>query len=257
MDNQQLEWGISTLGCGELSLAEAATLADRYEIKYLELRLLSGLLNLPAAMRGPANRQAMADLTAAGRILVLGSSFGLTDVSEKGRQSLIELGELADQYGVPYLRCFGGFGADEALTKERIDHVHANLCWWRACGFSARLALETHDGFSAAARCAELFAALGEALPVIWDVHHTLLQKESLEQSYRLIGKQLIDVHVKDDDGELNTLPGAGILPIPELLALLRRENVRVPVTFEYERHWQKHLPEMSIALDALRKHWR
>ena len=38
----QHRWGISTLGCPELSLPEAAALAERFGFRLLELRALSG-----------------------------------------------------------------------------------------------------------------------------------------------------------------------------------------------------------------------
>ena len=54
MQNQH-RWGISTLGCPELSLPEAAALAERFGFRLLELRALSGNCKLAANLKLPEN----------------------------------------------------------------------------------------------------------------------------------------------------------------------------------------------------------
>ena len=44
---RNFKWGFSTLGCPELSLAEAIKLADDFDFPHLELRTLEGSLDLP------------------------------------------------------------------------------------------------------------------------------------------------------------------------------------------------------------------
>ncbi len=254
-------WSFSTLGCAELSLPEAVALAEKFDFPHLELRTLSNSLDLPAALELPENAAEMRKLAAAGRVPVLGTSFGIT--GEKGREELAAYARTADRYGVPYLRVFGGFKFEEPLDDGRKRQAADNLRWFREQNFRCRLAVETHDGLSSAARCCELFEALGEPLPMIWDVHHTLCYGgESMTESWNRIGKWTVDIHLKDsrpapDGSRQQALPGEGDLPIPELFPLLDAAGYAGDVTLEHERKWHPELPPLPEALAAVNRLWR
>ena len=256
-------WGFSTLGCPELSLPEAAALADRFGFPHLELRTVSGSLNLPEVLRRPVNRTVLRQLADAGRVRILGTSFGLAGSQTGDREELAAFAALADEFNIPYLRVFGGFPFESGLGENRLRLAAANLDWWRRQCCRCQLALETHDGFSSAARVRQLFDALGEELPVIWDVHHTFsVGGETPAASFALIGRTTVDVHVKDavhlpDGGQKAVLPGDGELPVPATLALLEAEKYAGDVTLEYEKQWQPYLPPLPEALTAVNRCWK
>ncbi len=256
MAHDTLKWGLSTLGCHTLSLPEAVALADEYDFHFVEIRAVSGSLDLPEMFKREENRAALRQLVAAGRIRVLDTSFGITSLDEKAREAVLALGKLADEYGIAYLRVFGGFPFAEELTDTRLEAARENLKWWKSTGIKARFALETHDGFSSAARCDRLFRFLGERLAVVWDMHHTWLAGESFAESCELLKELVVDVHVKDSIGHKGTLPGQGEVPVPAFLDFLRSIKYTGPVTLEYEKMWQPEMPEIRLALEAL-KVWR
>ena len=129
MGKNTLTWGLSTLGCHTLSLPEAVALADEYDMHFVEIRAVSGSLELSEMFQREENREALRRLTAAGRVRVLDTSFGITSQDEKARAALLALGKLADQYGIPYLRIFGGFPFAEELTEARLEAARENLLW--------------------------------------------------------------------------------------------------------------------------------
>lgn len=254
-------WGVSTLGCAELSLPEAVALAEKFQFPHLELRTLSNLLDLPAALQIPENAAEMQRLAADGRVRVLGTSFGIT--SDKGHEELAAYARVADQYGVPYLRVFGGFKFEDPLNDDHKRRAAENLRWFRQQNFKCKIAVETHDGLSSAARCCELFEAIGEPLPMVWDLHHTYCYGgESVAEAWDRIGKWTVDIHLKDSKpgpgGErIQTLPGEGNVPVTELFPLLDAAGYSGDVTLEHERKWHPELPPLPEALAAVNRLWR
>ena len=99
-----LNWGISTLGCPEYNLPQAVELADRYGIKFFEIRTLNNTVNCQETLYYPENEPAMRKLAAAGRCQVLDSSFGITADKAGQREALAEIARTADDFNIPYIR---------------------------------------------------------------------------------------------------------------------------------------------------------
>jgi len=255
-----LRWGLSTLGCPEYNLPQAEELADRYGIEFFEIRTLNNTVDCQKTLYYPENEPAMRRLAAAGRCRVLDSSFGLTVNKPGARETLLEIARTADDFGIPYIRVFGGGNFGEALDDGRVRCAAENLAWFRAQKFGAELALETHDIASSARDCRKLQERLGEEFPIIWDAHHTFqLAGESFADSFREIGAMTVGVHFKDShpvmtpEGRICSydLIGEGTVPLDELFTLLEREHCDVPVTLEHEKFWRKQLPEITVELDS------
>lgn len=253
-----LQWGFSTLGCPERSLPEAVSLADEFGIRFVEIRALSGSVKLQETLVAPENRAALERLTAAGRVLVVGSSFRLAADQTDVREEMSRQARIADSFGIDYIRVFGGCSIDDPVEKI-LPVVRDNLQWFQSLGLKkTRIALETHDGLASAARCAGLFDALGEAVPVIWDAHHTWrFANESMKNACSLLKDAMVDVHFKDSvfpagaEKIRSESPGDGDVPLEELFRLLAEVKFTGPVTLEHEKMWHPYLPELPVALEA------
>ena len=260
----KLNWGISTLGCPECNLAQAVELADRYGIKYFEIRTLNNTVDCQKTLYYPENEPVMRKLMAEKRCQVLDSSFGITADKPRQREALEEIARTADDFNIPYIRIFGGGGYGEALSDERIKNAVDNLSWFKSQKFNARLALETHDICSSSDFCLALQEYSGEHLPIIWDAHHTRqIAGEEFSDTFRKLQDNIVSVHFKDShyaykDGvkycEFDLI-GEGLVPMGELFTLLSENNVKVPVTLEHEKFWRKNLPELPVILDSWQKY--
>lgn len=256
----KLNWGISTLGCPECNLAQAVELADRYGIKYFEIRTLNNTVDCQKTLYFPENEPVMRQLAAEGRCQVLDSSFGITADKPGQREALAEIARTADDFNIPYIRIFGGGNYGEELTGERIKNAVENLAWFKSQKFNARLALETHDICSSSDCCLALQEYSGEYLPIIWDAHHTRqIALEDFKTSFSKLAGNIVSVHFKDShyaykDGvkycEFDLI-GEGLVPMDELFTLLVENELTVPITLEHEKFWRKNLPELSVMLDS------
>lgn len=250
---EKIPWGISTLGCPELSLAEVAALADRFGIFFLELRALENSLDLVSVLTRKENPPLLARLCEAGRIHMLDSTFWCCNPTEESFEELCRLGELADRYEIPFVRLFGS-PQTAAPTAEQLAagkrHLNSFLRQ-----FHCTPVLETHDVFSAAAACAAFIADLSPRPGTIWDVHHTLHAGETLEESLEYLQGSIVSVHVKDWNESGSVIPGRGAMPWPELRRCLERLP-GVPVIFESEKMWEPELPVLEELLPHLLEQW-
>ena len=263
MRHPTLNWGLSTLGCPELNLPQAVALADQHGIRFLEIRTLNNTVDCQKTLYFPENEPVMRQLAKERRCRVLDSSFGLTASSPDAKEALLQIARTADDFGIPYIRVFGGGAFGEPLDETRIKNTAENLRWFREQGFQAQLALETHDICSSATDCRRLQECVGEDIPIVWDAHHTRqLANEPFKESFSQIGKSIVAVHFKDShyaykDGqrycEFDIL-GEGLVPLQELFSLLEEEQFQGPVTLEHEKFWRKYLPEIGIMLEAWKK---
>lgn len=249
--SRKIPWGISTLGCPELTLAETAALADRFGIFFLELRALENSLDLVSVLTRQDSRRQLSRLCEAGRIHMLDSNYWCCDPTEKSFEELCRLGELADRFRIPFVRVFGS-SRTSAPTAEELD-TGKKLLLRFSRQFRCIPALETHDLFSAAAKCAAFTAALSPRPGTVWDVQHTLHAGETLEESLRSLRGTIVSLHVKDWNESGSVIPGRGAMPWRELRPCLDRLS-GVPVIFESERMWEPELPPLEELLPPLLK---
>jgi sugar phosphate isomerase/epimerase len=255
----------STLGCPDLTLEQALVLAKAHGCAGLELRMLSGSLDLPACLRqayGTPDKLAR-ELQGRGvAIVALDASMRLIDPAPADREALLALVPWAEALGVPHLRVFdGGKQADEAELKRAAETFR----WWReqraARGWRVDLMVETHDSLLTAAAIERLLAAC-PGVKLLWDAHHTWRQGgEEPLVTWRRINRDVVHIHVKDsvsrpDDGLPYTYvpPGEGEFPAGGLRAVLQREFPGV-LSLEWERHWHPKLAPLPTALQAAARH--
>lgn len=257
------DYCFSTLGCSDLSLHETADLAERHGIRSVELRALSGTIDLISALVaefGTPARFATFLTERNIRIAALNTSMRLF-----GSSSLSELDPFiiwAEAANIAYLRIFDG---GKKIGAEELDRAATLLDKWQGLrqsrGLNVELMIETHD---ALADFDQLLAFL-EHVPtarILWDTHHTWAKGTDLETLWRHIAKNTVHLHVKDSttdkDGKRRyVLPGQGDFPIAELLSLLQPDERQIPLSLEWERHWHPQLPPLEDALKAARHWWR
>lgn len=264
--NSNLKWCFSSLGCPDLNLDETLALADRYGIGLIELRTLSGVVDIAPILEKYISEHPdkVADLKREGRIVGLNTSFHIAANTDADRDELIRTAKLADLFGARYLRVFGGFPFSEKLTPERLSESAKSLEWFdkikRENGFECEITLEIHDGYSSSDRCAELMNHAGREVAILWDTHHSYrFANESFSYTWDKLSRQIKHVHVKDSlpvpgkpDKVEHKLPGQGDIPVRDLIALLKREHFSGPVSLEWERFWDKDIPPIEEALDAI-----
>ena len=259
----------STLGCADLSFLEICDLAREFRIPALELRGVSGRMDMPEffAQSGlnPARMEEICRSRQT-RIIVAGSSIKLASAAEKDRAELLAFGSWAHDLDIPYVRVFGGGTWGRPLTEAEYSHAVELIHWWRnqkaTHQWRVELLLETHDAFSASEPCLALNARLAEPLPLIWDSHHTWrVGAEAPASTWNQIGALVRHVQIKDSVDRPSArhpysyvLPGDGQMPLAEVIALLERERFEGLVSLEWERHWHPYLPPLRDALARLQE---
>ena len=255
----------STLGCPRWSFEQAAEFAAAHGYSALEVRLLDGAIipaDLPAA--GRARLRDVARQHGLG-IVALGAStrFASPDAGERAAHAaqLRRYLQLAHDLGAPMVRTFGGTAPagtpDDTAAAWVADGLAGVLPEAERLG--VRVALETHDSFSRGAMVARVLALLPSPhLGAIWDILHPLRFGEPVATSWEALGPRLLHVHIKDgkpdpaaakpEDWAL-TLLGAGAVPVPAILALLRAGGYRGILSVEWEKHWHPELAEPEVAL--------
>ena len=260
------KWGISTLGCHDLTLDEICTLLARHDVPTMEIRAIVDRQDLPVYLDETYSSadeiQAVLDAHQQ-NIVALNSGFKLIGGEEADREELLGFVRWAEALNIPYIRVFGGGKMEDPLTEESLDLGSANLQWWQELRaknqWKTKLALETHSGFSSSERCLKLQEHSGIPLDIIWDTHHTWKEGESLEYTWGLLAPLVRHIHIKDSISVPSArhpytyvLPGAGEFPAKEALDLLSKDQYDGIVSLEWERKWHPYLPELDEALDAL-----
>ncbi|WP_418138235.1 sugar phosphate isomerase/epimerase family protein [Agrobacterium sp. El2ro-1b] len=257
------DYCFSTLGCSELNLHETADLAERHGITSVELRALSGTIDLIAALTaefGTPARFATFLRERNLRVAALNTSmrlFGSDSLSEI--EPFIDWAEAAN---VAYLRIFDG---GKKIGAEDLDRSATLLDNWQALrqirGLNVDLMIETHDALSDFGQLLTFIEQV-PAARILWDTHHTWAKGSDLKMVWRQIERNVVHLHVKDSmmdsDGKRRyVLPGQGQFPISELLSLLLPYERQIPLSLEWERHWHPQLPPLADALKAAHSWWR
>jgi sugar phosphate isomerase/epimerase len=194
--------------------------------------------------------------------VVAGSSVKLTSAGDKDREELLNFGDWAETWGIPYVRVFGGGSWGTGLGQTDYDRAGNLINWWReermARGWRVDLLLETHDAFSGSEPCLRLNQHLSEPMPLIWDSHHTWrVGGESPVSTWDQIGPHVRHVHLKDSVDRPSArhpytyvLPGEGQMPMGEVIGLMDSERFQGFVSLEWERLWHPYLAPLRDALE-------
>ncbi|MFZ5494659.1 MAG: sugar phosphate isomerase/epimerase family protein [Verrucomicrobiota bacterium] len=247
---------ISTMGCPELGLAEAAALARRHGLDGIELRSLGGTMDLPAHFAAtygtPDNLAAQKPAMA---VTALCPSLKLAGGTAEDRDAFLRVVPWAEALGAPWLRVFDGNAAADPAGAA------ATVRWWREQrsrhGWRADIMVETHDSLLTAAAVRRFLEAC-PGTAIRWDSHHTWKKGgEDPLVTWRDIKGAVVSIDVKDSVSRPSAkhpytyiLPGDGEFPMAPLRAALAAEYSGA-VSLEWEKLWHPYLAPLDEALAA------
>jgi sugar phosphate isomerase/epimerase len=169
--------------------------------------------------------------------------------------------DIANAMGIKAIRVFGDSLAGPEPRGVIIDRVAAALkvlCHYAENTGEALVLQETHGDFNTVDVFEAVLArvASSPAYGYIWDIQHTwrAYGGEHLKV-YPVIGRYVRHVHLKDCGKDIKTqpalLPGEGVLPVREAVALLEAKGYNGFYSFEWEKRWHPEIPGPEIALPA------
>ena len=130
-----LNWTFSTLGCAEFTFDEIADLARSFELELLEVRAVSGRMDLAALLKerfGDASTMDSWLKERRLRIQSLDTSARLVAGSEAAWKELEELAKWADGIDCPYLRVFDGGTKTREIPDAELVQAVKKIEAWRA-----------------------------------------------------------------------------------------------------------------------------
>lgn len=248
----------STISCPDYTFAQIAEAVRQYGYDGVELYALEGgrlTAEVLAERVGEAKRE-LADIP----IVCLNSWARLSDpdpVARAEQEALVGRAlELAAELGCPLVKSFGGELPDGPAPSDVFDYMGESIgrivARGRALGVG--LVVETHDGFCAGRRLAELLERVDDDyFGALWDVHHPYRVGESVSETDNLIGSRVRHAHVKDavrdGDGWRFTLLGEGELPVAAMIERLRAWGFDGCVSVDWEKMWHPEIAGPAVAL--------
>ncbi|HET9058704.1 MAG TPA: sugar phosphate isomerase/epimerase family protein [Acidimicrobiales bacterium] len=259
----------SNLACPDWQFERTVEAVFTYGFDGLEIRLFDGEVVTPD-LPAQARRRAEQALSSAGvSVAALDSSLQVTAEDEgKFLADLVGMCEIAEQWGAPLLRVFGGplpkGAAERRQAMERAGRLLAKAAPL-AGRYRVRLALETHDHFSSAHTVAAVLDLAGGAAGAVYDSHHPYRMGESPGEVLSVLGRHVWHVQAKDarrlpGDDQWQLVPlGEGEVPVEEMVRLLPEAGYDGWLSLEFEKKWHPELapPEVALAPQArLLREW-
>jgi len=251
----------STLGCTELSLKEALSLANRFSIPAIEIRGLNSIMaNSQIPELKPESTKATLKLFKEHKVtpIVLGTSckFHTEDFCAKaiieGKESI----NIAARLGIPFIRVFGNnLTEDKESCVARVTEGITAICEYaKKCKIT--VLLEVHGDFNNVEVLSPIVEKLSknESFGLLWDIAHTHNEYKSNWQTFYECFKKIIrHVHIKDKCEADNTLTqiGTGDIPIAQIMSTMLNDGFDGYFSLEWERKWHPELPKVDEALQA------
>ncbi|HEY9248543.1 MAG TPA: hypothetical protein VIO38_05405 [Rariglobus sp.] len=260
-------WAVSTIGDPSANLTEWMQLCAEWSIDELELRTLSGSLDLPkilgATYSSPEAWAAwLRDQPA--QVAVLSTNLRLAVDNPHERTALLAHVPWAEAAGIRWLRVFDHIGPLRPWTDDEWTSAISQYRWWREQraqhAWRVDLIIEAHQ-FLFSPENYKRFADESKETPaLIFDVGHAVrgLGPAPAIEAWHALEPHAPRIHFKDlsppnPEGIKHCLPGTGIAPLDRFWEAFATTTPR-SLTFEWERQWEPRLPPLVDALTALRK---
>ena len=259
-----MKLAFSTLGCPDWDLDTMIGAARKFGYEGIELRALSGSLDLlsRAEFTAPQLAHTKAHFENEGiKICCVDTSctFHSPDASERANQVRIALAhaELAARLGTPLIRVFPDKIQPDAQREETRDWIAESLhAVAERMPDDVDVALETHGDFARAAAAAEIATlANHRKVKLIWDVANSVAAGDTIEHAGRVVQPYLAHIHLRDAkpvvDSEhwLPVLAGNGRVSFAGALAAIRELHYDGYVSFEWEKYWRPEIEAPEVAL--------
>jgi sugar phosphate isomerase/epimerase len=249
----------SNLACPEWSFEQTVEAVGTYGFDGLEIRLFDGEVVTPSLDDSSRRRAEVALRDGEVEVPALDTSLQVASGDRQGFLSGLEvLSEVAEQWGAPLIRLFGGkLPPEPAARSEALKRAGDLLAEAATLAgrHGVRLAVETHDDFSSAHTVAEVLSYAGGSAGAVYDSHHPHRMGESPAEVIEAFGPLMWHVQVKDarrlrGDDQWQLVPlGEGEVPVKELVGLLPGAGYDGWVSLEFEKKWHPELapPEESL----------
>jgi sugar phosphate isomerase/epimerase len=259
-----LKLAFSTLGCPNWDLEKVTRAAREYGYDAIELRAISGELDLlkrPEFQRTEVDstRHRLADHGLHICCVDTSCRFDSSDANERRRnvEVAVSYTELAAALGAPLVRIFPDKIQRELTRDETRDNIASCLREVAQLGAGdVQIGLETHGDFARGHIAAEIMRIANHPTVVlIWDVANSVAAGDSIEEAARAVGPYLAHVHLRDahavdgDDHWLPVLAGRGVVSFQTTVNALRSLQYDGYISFEWEKYWHPEIEEPEVAL--------
>lgn len=268
-----MKTSFSTLACPQWDLQQILSRAVLYGYDGVELRVVSGTVDLWEVKDFTAGQLASSQRRvqdAALAIPCLGTSacFHSQDAAERQRniEVAIRMAEIAAGLGCNAIRVFPDriqAGNTRAETQTWIADSLAQLAA-ELTPAGIEVWLETHGDFATSEHAAPLVnhPNSSQAIGIIWDPANAFGIDGVAPSITPAVANRIRHVHLKDlkrnSKGECEyALPGEGAFPFNEMIAQLRAIGFGDFISFEWEKFWHPKLASPEIALPGFIQWWK
>ncbi|HET6168520.1 MAG TPA: sugar phosphate isomerase/epimerase family protein [Terracidiphilus sp.] len=265
-----MKTSFSTLACPDWNLNQVLEAAVKYGFDGVELRVISGELDLwklDEFQRGSLARTREHTDDLGLRIASVDSSacFHSPDAQERQRNidSALRVAEIAAGLGAPAVRVFPDriqSGSDRTQTARWIADSLVDVAQ-KLESSGVQVWLETHGDFATGKAVNEILQRVNRSdVGIIWDPANAFSQNSESPSLSQEMQAHLRHVHVKDlklnAAGTTNyVLTGEGDFPFGAMFAALEAVGYLGFVSFEWEKQWHPELAPPEVALPHF-MHW-
>lgn len=255
-----MKLSISTLGCPNYSLDQAAQLLHSCKVGGIEIRGLDGELEITKMHCFDATEleHTRATLERYGlRPVCLGSSVAMHRDGDNVMAAMADV-KRCSEVGIPAIRIFGNnLPRDGEQRSQKLRSIADDIA--RLCRLAAPLGvgiwLETHGDINTVETLSEIIRACAglQNFGIIWDIAHTTSQNGGFCALLDEIYPYVRHIHIKDcktmPGGSTKLcLPGQGELPIRDIVCELNSRGYDGYYSFEWEKLWHPELEEPEVA---------
>lgn len=268
-----MKLAFSTLGCPDWAIGQIVETARRLGYDGVELRAVSGTLDLlgrPEFAREEIAKTRAQFAEQGVKICCVDTSCVFHSADRTERLAQVELAlahaELAAQLEAPFIRVFSDKIQPGATRDETRDYIAECLqLVAERLPAGVQVALETHGDYARSEAAAEIVTLANHPkVKLIWDVANSLAAGDSISHAARVVEPYLAHIHLRDarpmtgSEHWLPVLAGRGSVPFAETLAVIETLNYDGYVSFEWEKYWHPEIEEPEVALpdfiNAIRK---
>ena len=270
---KMIKLAFSTLGCPNWQLTQIVENAERLGYDGVELRAVSGTLDLLSrpeftSRNVRSSREQFADRNLEVCCVDTSCNFHSTDRKERSSQVDLALkyADLAAELRSPLIRVFPDKIQNGATRQETLDYIVESLIEIaQRLPAGVTVALETHGDFAKTESASEIVNLVNHPqVKLVWDVANSVAAGDSIEHASQTVEPFLCHIHLRDarpvesSEHWLPVLAGEGKVSFEDTLNAIAKLNYTGYVSFEWEKYWHPEIEDPEVALpnfiNAIRK---